>query len=436
MEAIKKTIIAKLYPSGFAKSDANYNSLNVLGGDVYYTLSCHKIDTHARIYKYNIAKDEISLFADLGEVTGEAGKKSIPQGKSHSPIYEIGDRIYFATHYGFYQGNNGKEEPAPPPEGYTAYPGGKLIEYSKSTGKFRILFAAPPQEGIITMNIDIKRMVAYCITWPSGIFMYYDLNAEELHIVGQKSRGGEMGVGENYFCLCRAFAIDPRDGTVYFTNADGEILEYHAGDDDVKSVAWASMRKDVFGMLDPHQGGHQGYNWRYIIWNEKYQKFYGVHGLSGYLFSFDPKEKKLEVIDRIAGEYCRKNGTYEVFRYGYMTLALRPGDDDTLYYISGYYKFENPDEVQTRMMQQAGSPGDDVVAKAKSFISLVTYHLPTGTYRDHGVIRLEDGRYPNNTQTIGITPDGRIFTCPWIEKTDPAAKPGETNCELISIRLP
>lgn len=435
-----KIIIAKLHPSGFDLSDSNFYSLNVLSdGNVYYTLSSHNVDTHGRIYRYSQETDKVDLFADLGVVTGDAGKKTLPHGKSHSPIFDIGDKIYFCTHYGFYQGNDGKEEPAPPPEGYCPYPGGKIMEYDKATGEFRILACAPHEEGIITMNIDEARKVIYCLTWPKGIFMYFDLCKKELQIIGQVSRGGEVGLGDNYFCLCRDFAIDPRDGTVYFTNADGQILRFNRNTGRVEALSEAHLRKDIFGFFDPHKGGHQGYNWRRILWNEKYEKFYGVHPKSGYLFSFDPRNEKIDIMDRICSEYSKRNGLYEFFRYGYLTLCMAPGDFDTLYYISGFYKFLNPDEEQRSIEKRQGGydQGEKSYDEIMSYISFISYHIPTGTYTDHGVVRLEDGRYPTLTQSIAIHPNGRIYTCPWIQKAE--RKPGEPflqYCDLISFAMP
>lgn len=438
--SIDKKIIASIHPSGFSMSDSNFCSLNVLSdGDVYYTLCSHNIDTHGRMYRYNPETGAVSLFADLGVITGEAGKKTLPHGKSHSSIFEAEGKVYFSTHYGFYQGNEGKEEPAPPPEGYSPYPGGKIIEYDKASGDFHILASAPPEEGIVTMNMDVERKMIYCLTWPKGIFMYYDVGKKELKTIGQVSRGGEAGLGDNYFCLCRDFAIDPRDGTVYFTNADGEVLQFSTDTGKVETVAGVHMKKDVFGILDPHKGGHTGYNWRKIVWNAQYEKFFGVHAKTGYLFSFDPKNKKIEILDRICSEYSKKNGLYEFFRYGYLTLTMAPGDFDTLYYISGFYKFINPDEEQGRLEMQQGSYdyAEKSYEEIMSYISLITFHIPTGTYTDHGVIQLDDGRYPTLAQSVALHPNGRIYTCPWLENT--SRKPGEPiwqYCDLISFERP
>ena len=420
-----KKIVAKLHAADFAMTDSNFYSLSILKDkNIYYTLCSHNIDTHGRVYKYDPETDEVRIFADLGKVTGEAGKKTLPQGKSHTPIFEADGKIYIATHYGYYQGNEGKEEPAPPPQGYFPYPGGKIIEYDMASGKFSILASAPPEEGIITMNMDTERKLIYCLTWPKGIFMYYDITQRKLEILGQVSRGGEVGLGDNYFCLCRGIAIDPRDGTAYFTNSDGEILMFRTQRGKVESVEWAHMKKDVFGEWDPHKGGHQGYNWRQILWHPEYGKFFGVHGKSGYLFSFDPKDKKLEIINRICNERCIKKGTFESFRYGYMTLGLDPEDRDTFYYISGF------DENMSVPDQKDGK-------ESMPYLSLTTYNLASQKYTDHGIIQLEDGRYPTLTQSIAVHPNGRIYTCPWIPRTQNSAyDEHKQQCDLISFRNP
>ena len=187
-----KTIDVTLHPAGYALADSNFNSLSVLDGYVYYTLSSHDIDHHGRVFRYDPAANKTEFLCDLGDATGDASKKAIPHGKSHSPFYRVGDRIIFATHYGFYQGNDGKEEPAPPPEGYVPYPGGKLLSLDPETGRCEVLAAAPPEEGIITMNMDVARGRVFCLTWPRAYFLVFDLHTGEMKNLGQHSRGGEL----------------------------------------------------------------------------------------------------------------------------------------------------------------------------------------------------------------------------------------------------
>ena len=68
---------------------------------------------------------------------------------------------------------------------------------------------------------------------------------------------------------------------------------------------------------------------------------------------------------------------------------------------------------------------------------LVTYNLRTGNYADHGVLRLSDGRYPFNCQTLAVHPNGRLYSAPWMKKLHP--RPGERtdrHCDLISFPDP
>ena len=102
--------------------------------------------------------------------------------------------------------------------------------------------------------------------------------------------------------ICRAIGIDPRDGSAYFTTGDGAIHRYRYEQDAVETIAGDNMKKDYFGVYDFTVPGNMAYNWRQIVWNPADDKFYGVHGNSGYLFSFDPIRERVEVLDRITSE--------------------------------------------------------------------------------------------------------------------------------------
>src|SRR5260370_27432712 len=92
------TITARLHESGFKLSDSNFFSLSKASdGNIYYTLSSHNIDTHAKVCRYDPRKDHATPLASLGEIVQEQG--TIPQGKSHSPYFEANGKLYLATHY-------------------------------------------------------------------------------------------------------------------------------------------------------------------------------------------------------------------------------------------------------------------------------------------------------------------------------------------------
>lgn len=413
-------LIAQLHPSHFEKCDSNFDSCSVASdGCVYFTLCSHDIDTHARIYRQG-PTGEPTCLGDLGTIVGEAGAKSVPQGESHSPYYEHEGTLYLATHCGYYKPSSNKEEPGEAPPGYTTYPGGHFLSYDMKAGQFSKLAQAPAGEGFMTLSMDRGRGRLYGLTWPRSYFMYYDLETKEMVNLGPVSGEGEIGTGETYYCLCRSLGIDPRDGSVYFTNPDGEIYRFSHAENRIEGTG-VSLRRDIFGHWEIHEPGHQGYNWRKAHWHAGDERFYAVHGKSGFLFSFDPQAGQVDIIERLAADELRRNGRYEPFRYGYLSFEVGP-DGDTIYYLTGTYGLEAEDG-----------------RKVEETLHLVTYGLRTGKYLDHGVLRLDDGRYPTMTQSIAVHPNGRIYTAPWIEKPGAAPSAGGRaphQVELISFEDP
>ena len=47
----------------------------------------------------------------------------------------------------------------------------------------------------------------------------------------------------------------------------GDIRRYNREEDSLEDVIGDDMRKDYFGLYDPHSAGHMGYNWRQTIWH-------------------------------------------------------------------------------------------------------------------------------------------------------------------------
>lgn len=412
---------ARLHESGFAKADSNFHSLTLAGdGRVYYTLSSHDIDTHGRCYRYDPAGDRLAELFDLGEATGEAGRRTLPQGKSHTPFFELDGRLYFATQYGYFAvSDSGKEHVADVPEGYKPYPGGHILAVDMKTGAPEDLARARAGEGILALAMDGARGRLYGLTWPSGIFLVYDIETGRLRELGGISRGGESGEGEEYFCLCRTFAVYPRNGNAYITNPDGEILCYSPGKDRVERVEGTSLRRDILGHYTGHEHGLQCYNWRKIVWHEESELFYGVHPRSGYLFVFDPATHRLDLVERIVSDELRASGAFEPFNYGYLSLDFGP-DRETLYYLTS--------------AGRAAVEGGRVV---EGTTHLVTYNIRTHARADHGALRLEDGRYPTMSQTLAVHPNGTLYACPWIEKPDRAeSDPVGHQCDLVSFADP
>ena len=402
----KMELVAKHYFSGFDLAHDTYNAISTASdGKIYYCLSSQAIDRGGQIYVYDPSADKITHVGDLTEACGEADLNAIVQGKSHSELYECDGKLYISTHVGFYEMIDGMEcLPVTPPEGFKLYPGGHIISYDMSTGKFEDLALIPEGEGVLTMNMDTKRKQIYTISWPRGYFVHFDVNTGELKNLGLISANGEAGkVGEDYRVLCRSLLIDPRDGKVYYSTAEGDIYTYDPATSVISKLEDIDLRLDYFGKYDHTRPGSMQYNWRRIFWYEKEQIAYGVHGNSGYLFTFDPKTKKIEIVKRITSEPSRKSGMFDQFSYGYLGFELGP-DRETIYYLTGGPIYIDGKRVKGVEEIAMGA------ARGLENLHLVTYHIPTKKYIDHGAIFYEDGSRPTYVNSIAVGKDNHVYT--------------------------
>ena len=406
MKRKKQNLIARPYYSGFPGAHDTYNALSTASdGKVYYVLSSEDIEIGGQFYVYDPAADTTNHIGDLTEICGEKGENVIGQGKSHVEFYEKDNQLYFSTHVGIYELIDGMDRlPENPPGDYGVYRGGHILSYDMSDGTCRDLALAPHGEGMVSMTMDTERGQIYGITWPTGHFIHYDVGKDTLHDLGPVSHGGEGGTpGDDFRVLCRSLVVDPRSGTVYFSNAEGDILYYHPDEGQTGKLDRAHLRLDYFGEYDHTRPGSMAYNWRKVFWHPVENVIYGVHGNSGYLFRLDPVKEKMELMERITSEPSRKSGFYDQFSYGYLGFTLGP-DRETIYYLTGGPIYE--DGVRVR--------GEDQIAKGAARglenLHLVTYHLPTDEYLDHGPIFYEDGSRPTYVNTIAVGAGGYIYT--------------------------
>jgi len=396
-------LLARIYNSGFDLAHDSYNGISSASdGKIYYVLSSQTIDVGAQIYSFDPTTEKIRHLGDLTEVCGEKGLKAIPQNKSHVRFWEANGKLYFAAHIGYYTIKNGMETMGVPPPGYKPYPGGHFLSYDMATGKFENLALAPHGEGIIAMTMDPARGRLYGLTWPTGYFIRFDLRTNELKDLGLYSELGESARGPQYRTLCRSLVVDPRDGSVYFTNGDGDILRYRYDRDTVEKVEGENMRKDYFGVWNPASPGSMAYNWRQTVWYAPENAVYGVHGNSGYLFRFDPSIPRIELLARITSVPSQHSGMYDQFSYGYLGFILGP-DGQTLYYLTGGPIYRGGKRVAGKSVSEKGE------SKGEEDLHLITYYIPTGKYIDHGAIFFSDGQRPKEVNSIAVGKDGSVY---------------------------
>jgi hypothetical protein len=415
-------LAAETFDSGFPLSHDSYNSMGVgSDGKIYYVLSTESLDVGAAMFAFDPATRRIHRLADLTEVCGEGALRAIPQGKSHVNFVESRGKLYFATHVGYYTIRDGMEKMGVPPAGYRPYPGGHILACDLVSGRFQDLAKAPGGEGILTLAMDPRRQRIYCLTWPRGHFLRYDLSTGGLKDFGALAGKGEDGTGPDYYTLCRAIAVDPGDGSAYLTLSTGTILRYRHDRDRLEPLSGEDLRKDYFGLYDPHCPGHMGYNWRQIAWQPDQRVFYGVHGNSGYLFRFDPRAECVEVLDRITSAPSRRSGMFDQFSYGYLGFALGP-DGHTLYYLTG-----GPVYLDGRRLRGKPSTAKGE-SKGVEDLHLVTYDTRGGECLDRGAIFFPDGRRPEYVNSIAVGGDGAVYSLSRITQR------GHTRADLFCVR--
>ena len=308
------------------------------------------------------------------------------------------------------------------PEGYKLYPGGHFLYYDMKTGKIKSLALAPDGEGILTMTMDKEREHLYGITWPKGYFIDYDVKNDRLKNLGLVNGLGEFGKrGEDYRVLCRSILVNPDDGHVFYSNAEGDLYEYDPlSGNTPQKMEGVNMRLDYFGKYDVKDAGSMGYNWRKIFWYGPENKAYGVHGNSGYLFTFDPKNKNIEIVERITSEPSRKSGMFDQFSYGYLGFKIK---DNTIYYLTGAPIYKDGKRVAGLDKISMGAP------KGLEYLHLVTFDILEKKYRDHGPVFYEDGSFPTYVNAIALGDKNTIYTVARFEHD------GKSVDDLVKIKL-
>lgn len=421
-----RKLTAKTYNSGFSRAHDTYNAISAASdGRIYYVLSSDLADTAGRVYVYDPKTDSTEFLADLTDICGEKGKNFISQGKSHVRFYERNGKLYFSTHVGFYELIDGMDRlPQNPPDGFQLYAGGHILCYDLSERKFQDLAIVPNGEGMVSMTMDINRGHIYGISWPSGNFIHYDVDKNLLKNLDGVSENGEAGTpGDDFRSLCRSLVVDPDTGSVYFSTSEGDIFTYDPDKGRIQKLEEVDLRLDYFGKYDFKRPGSMGYNWRKIFWYAPEGVAYGVHGNSGYLFRFDPRKQKIELVERITSEPSRKSGMFDQFSYGYLSFQLGP-DGETIYYLTGGPIYINGKRLKGTEEIAKGA------AKGLENLHLITYNIPKGIYNDHGPIFYKNGDRPLYVNSIAIDQAGDVYTLARINRD------GKTVTDLIKIPNP
>jgi hypothetical protein len=158
-----------------------------------------------------------------------------------------------------------------------------------------------------------------------------------------------------------------------------------------------------------------GYGWRQAIWYAPENAIYATHGRSSYLFRFDPRTERVDVLRRIASEPSMRSGMFDDFHFGYLSLTLGP-DGHTLYYLTEGRIAENGKPVAMK------APRPGAVRRAQTEpvedLHLITYDIPAARYTDHGAVFFSDGGRPGLVNSIAVGKDGSVYCITDIPGTD------------------
>lgn len=386
---ITQTVAARFHDCGFPLGECAYNAIIAASdGAIHFSIGSHRPDVAARMMRFDPAGDDVEVTGDVAE---HCARPAIAHGKIHVQFSEMDGRIYLGTHVGHYRRDRGIERPATAP-GMDAYPGGRFLAYELSTGSLHDIARAPGGEGVLALTVDRDRRRLHAVTWPGGLLVGVDIDTGTVNhhgpVFGCGEHGGGGGPGA-WEPVGRDLALDPRDGCLYWSRSSGEI-----------------------GVLDPDGSRRvlpcrlladgRPAAWRRIVWHPREQVFIGLSVPGSVVFRFDPRGPRIETIAPLIPSRPRR----WLDRPPVPTLAFEL------------------DSARNEVRGLVLGPGlSGLRRRTRHTLELVTANLADGRATHHGVLRLDDGRYPTFAQALA-SQGSRFFATAWIElpEDDPSPR--------------
>ena len=108
-------------------------------------------------------------------------------------------------------------------------------------------------------------------------------------------------------------------------------------------------------------------------------------------------------MERITSEPSKKSGRFDQFSYGYLGFRLGP-DKETIYYLTG-----GPIYKEGKLLKGVEKIAKGA-ARGEENLHLITFHIPSRKYTDHGPIYYSDGSRPTYVNSIAVSQDHDLFT--------------------------
>ena len=369
--AIAPAVTVDALDPGFLEGEAAYNGLGVAAdGTVFFSVGTKALDAGARVFAARTDAHHVRLVTDLDRALRPAAPAAVPHGKMHVDFAEIGGRMFGATHVGHYALVDGVERPSTP-AGWAPYPGGVFFEL---TGGGAVpCGSAPAGEGVIAMTADAVRVRLHALTWPGGRLLTADVASGSVYDHGPVFGPAETGsrAAGTWHRVCRSLGVDERTGRVYWSDREGSI---HCLEE--RGIRTLGTRLPSHDM------------WRKVAWHASREIFY-VLTEGGRLCTFDPVREECRDIGRLAPADAGRRAT--------LAFAV--------------------DAERGAVHHLATGRGAWRGVRQPPLLSTVwhcVHDLTSATTAVRGVLRLPDGRFVTEAQSLAVVGDTLCGTM-WVE---------------------
>lgn len=287
-----------------------FSALTAGPGGRIYAGTCNAVKIGACLLSFDPKTLHQEKLADMQEVCGEVGAKTLPQSKIHSQIcFDRKGVAWFGTHS--YDWNTLEQYRASPND----YSGGHLVTYDTRAKRATDLGILVPHESIMSLALAESVGKVYCVLHPTGRFVVYDIRTKQT---------SDKGMILDYPSRT---TIALRDGRGFTFTLTGDVVRYDPKTDRLEKLP---IRVPLFpGETDPT---HNNPFALAVSADEK--RIYGVGWTSGQLFEYRPDDgpsgsiRALGVAfgdDRVSGVRNSLN------------IAMHTGRDGRIYY-AGYWE--------------------------------------------------------------------------------------------------
>ncbi len=331
---------------------------------VYFSVSTHSGEDHADVFRFDRETGAIEHLANLGDVVGSEFPEDVPQEKIHTPILPAGDVFYAAT-------CDGRDYPD------RIYRGGHWLAIDRDSGQVRDLGRSASGDGILTAAYDPQAGLLYGHTNHRGrLVVFHPETGEERDLgfpwegwEGDWPRGIELMVAPNG----RVYGGRPPDAQFWEYDPQRDRLRTLSIDLPLPAEVAAGDRKAIEQSADLGIHG--------AVWDEEDGCFYFVR-------SFD------EMLGRLYP------GTDDEPARAELVHPLRPPGLERLW---GNRLAACALVRVGRILYYFPYTGWGGVAH------LVSYHLDTESWTDHGPIVTDGGRRIAEVHSADAGPDGKLY---------------------------